>query len=115
MIINIGIDLIEKNRIKKNIVKYNKRFINKILSTEEKKQYIIKKKKIEFISKIFAIKECISKAVSTGFRNKIKLKNIKIKNTELKKPYLKLKNAKTYITVSHEKNLTITMLIIMKN
>ncbi|HIH2762306.1 MAG TPA: holo-ACP synthase [Candidatus Azoamicus sp. MARI] len=114
MIINIGIDIIEKIRIKKNIFKYKKKFIKKILSLDEKIQYIIKKKKIEFLSKTFTTKECLSKAISTGFRDKIQFKNIKIRNTELKKPYIKIKNIKTYITVSHEKNLTITMLIILK-
>ncbi|HIH2763251.1 MAG TPA: holo-ACP synthase [Candidatus Azoamicus sp.] len=114
MIINIGLDLIEKKRIKKNVIKYKKTFINKILSNEEKKQYIIKNKKIEFLSKIFAAKEGISKALGTGFRNKIKLKNIKIKNTELKKPYINIKNIKTYITISHEKNITIVLMMLIK-
>lgn len=114
MIINIGIDIIEKNRIRKNILHYKTIFINKILSLEEKRQYISNKKKIEFLSKIFAIKESISKAISTGLRKKIKFKNINIKKTELKKPYLKIKNIKTYLTISHEKNLTIALIIMTK-
>lgn len=115
MIINIGIDIIEKKRIKHNILKYNKKFINKVLSSDEEQQYIIKNKKIEFLSKIFAIKECVSKAMSTGFRHKIKLKNIKLKYTEFKKPYVKIKNIQTYVTLSHEKHLTIALLIIIKH
>lgn len=113
MIINIGIDIVEKIRIKKSAKKYGKKFINKILSTEEKNIYTIKKKNVEFLSKFFAIKESLSKALSTGFRKKIKLKNIKINNTELKKPYINFEK-KTYLTLSHEKNLTIALIIIMK-
>jgi len=45
MIINIGIDIIEKKRIKNIIKKYNKNIIKKILSDKEINNYNIKKKK----------------------------------------------------------------------
>lgn len=113
MIISVGIDLIEKIRIKKTIKKYKRKFIDKILSHKEKILYSKKKKNIEFLSKFFAIKESFSKAINTGFRHKIKLKNIKIYNTELKKPYIKY-NKNIYLTLSHEKNLTIALIVILK-
>lgn len=113
MIISIGIDILEKNRIKKNIKLYKKKIQNKIFSTEEKKIYKQKNKKIEFISKIFTLKESIAKALGTGFRNNINIKNIKILQTELKKPYINLKK-KTYVSLSHEQNITLALVIILK-
>ncbi len=112
MIINIGIDIVEKKRIKKLINKNKKNFIKKILN---KKEYTpFKKKKVEFLSKTFSIKETVVKILGTGFINNINLKNIKIKNNNLGKPILNMTTYKILISISHEKNITITTAVLLK-
>ncbi|MCB1712008.1 MAG: holo-ACP synthase, partial [Candidatus Riesia sp.] len=115
MIINIGLDIIEKKRIKKLIYKYKKQFIRKILSNKEQSIFKNKSKKIEFLSKIFSLKETISKTLGTGFINKITFNKIKISNNKLGKPIAnKIFNNKIILSASHEKHLTITLSIILK-
>jgi len=113
MIIGIGIDILEKYRIKKIIQKYEVRFIKKILSDAELKIYKNTNNKIEFLSKIFAVKESFVKALGTGFTHGLSFNKITIYNNQLGKPFIKKnKNIKILITLSHEKNITIAMTII---
>ena len=50
MILGIGTDFIEKKRVEKILKKYGDRFINKILSDSEKKNFssLDKRKKVNF-------------------------------------------------------------------
>ena len=83
--IGIGVDIVDNNRIK-SLIK-NKKFINRIFS---KKEITISKKylnKTNFFSKRFAAKESFAKALGTGFRNNLNLKDIEIINDKLGKPY----------------------------
>ena len=83
--IGIGVDIVDNNRIK-SLIK-NKKFVNRIFS---KKEITISKKylnKTNFFSKRFAAKESFAKALGTGFRNNLNLKDIEIINDKLGKPY----------------------------
>ncbi len=115
MILNIGIDIIEKNRIKILLKKYNKKFAKKILNKKEV-QFLKKKEKIEFLSKKFTIKESLAKAIGIGFINGLSFKNIEICKTPLGKPSIKktYNDIKTLISISHDKNITIALIIIFK-
>ncbi len=112
MIIGIGIDLLEKKRIKNIIKKYNKHFIEKILNKKELVIYKKTKKKITTLSKIFSLKESFVKALGTGFKKKLSFKKIIIQNNKLGKPTIKNKNIYVYTSISHEKNITIAISII---
>jgi len=115
MIIGIGIDILEKYRIK-NIKKlYNDKFSKKILNNVEINN-LKKNNTTEHLSKTFTIKESIVKAIGTGFRNGLSFKNIIINNNLLGKPFINQKNPhlKLLITISHEKNITIALTIIIK-
>ena len=50
MILGVGTDFIEKKRVEKILKKYGNRFINKILSDSEKKNFssLDKRKKVNF-------------------------------------------------------------------
>ena len=52
MILGVGTDFIEKKRVEKILKKYGDRFINKILSDSEKKNFssIDKTKKVNFLT-----------------------------------------------------------------
>lgn len=102
MIINIGIDILKKNKnISKNI---NKKILN---IGEENQKYILK---------FFTIKESIVKILGTGFINKFSVKNIKIIYNKLGKPIIKKKNKniKILISTSDEKNIIITLSFLIK-
>ena len=94
MINGIGTDLVEKERIEKLFLKYGNRFVDKILTKSERKEFDNRKgkeKKISFLSNNFASKEAVSKALDTGFSSGITLKNIEILRKDSGSPYLNLK------------------------
>ena len=66
MIKGIGIDLIENERIKLLYEKYGLFFAKKILSKHELREYALSKKPVYYLSKHFAAKEALSKALGTG-------------------------------------------------
>ena len=123
-IFGIGTDIIQVDRIKKNLKK--KGFINRIFSKKE----IVKCKKISNSSncfaKRFAAKEAFSKALGTGISRGINFNEILILNKKSGKPYIsligqtkkifssKVKNKKTKIalSVSDEKKYAVAFVTI---
>ncbi|CAL4320511.1 holo-ACP synthase [Buchnera aphidicola] len=91
-IIGLGIDILKIKRIKNIVNKFGHKFSKKILSKKELKKLLTIKKKTNFIAKKFSVKESISKALGTGFRNKIKFTSFEILHDKLGKPYVKLLN-----------------------
>ena len=63
MVKGIGIDLIDKLRFDKLIEKYGNKIATKILSTHEYHEYKESKCKSSYLSKKFAAKEALSKAL----------------------------------------------------
>ena len=124
--IGIGVDIVDNNRIK-SLIK-NKKFVNRVFS---KKEITISKKylnKTNFFSKRFAAKESFAKALGTGFRNNLNLKDIEIINDKLGKPYYlispkikklikkkkKTKNFQLFLSISDEKDYSVAFTIIQK-
>ena len=123
-ILGIGVDIVQNKRIK-NLIK-NKIFINR---TFGKKEIMISKKffdKTNYFAKRFSAKEALTKALGTGFRNNLNLKDIQILNNKLGKPYfLKTKKIDTiifkkfkirkydlFLSISDEKDFSISFTIL---
>ena len=110
MIIGIGTDVIEIERIKK-AVQQTSSFYEKIYTTREKAYYREKNKRVETLAGLFAAKEAISKALGTGFRG-FSAGDIEIIPNEIGKPeaYLygeakvladRLEICKIHVSISH--------------
>ena len=123
-ILGIGVDIVQNKRIKDLI--QNKIFINRIFG---KKEIMISKKifdKTNYFAKRFSAKEALVKALGTGFRNNLNLKDIQILNDRLGKPYfLKTKKIDTiifrkfkirkydlFLSISDEKDYSISFTIL---
>ena len=123
-ILGIGVDIVQNKRIK-DLIK-NKIFINRIFG---KKEIMISKKifdKTNYFAKRFSAKEALVKALGTGFRNNLNLKDIQILNDRLGKPYfLKTKKIDTiifrkfkirkydlFLSISDEKDYSISFTIL---
>ena len=124
--IGIGVDIVDNKRIKSLI--RNKYFIARIFS---KKEILISKRysnKTNFFSKRFAAKESFTKALGTGFRNDLNFKDIEIINDKLGKPYYlispkikklikikkKISKFKLFLSISDEKDYSVSFTIIQK-
>ena len=121
MIIGIGNDIIEIERIEKAILKEG--FKNKIYTQRELENIEKRGNRTETYAGIFSAKEAISKAIGTGVRE-FSLIDLEILNNDLGKPYVVvsekldkiLKNKKEdyriEISISHSKKYATAMAII---
>lgn len=90
MIIGIGQDICDVNRIHSILEKFGKRFTQRIYSTDEINKCNARRKVADCYARRFAAKEACSKALGTGFRNGVYYKDIEIVNLTSGKPTLKL-------------------------
>jgi len=123
-IVGIGVDIVENKRIKSSIK--NKKFISRIFSRDE----ILYSKKIfnriNYLSKRFAAKEALAKALGTGFTDGLNFKDIEVANNKLGKPYYilnlklkkfikkkkKIKNFNLFLSISDEKEYSVAFVTI---
>jgi len=90
-IFGIGTDIVNIKRMEKSLKKYGFKFKKKIFSKREILYCEKKRNPSSYYAKRFAAKEAFSKALGTGIRKGISLKNIEISNNSKGKPYILLK------------------------
>ena len=125
MIFGIGTDIVEIKRIE-TMTSLDK-FASKILIHNEKEFYdsLTNQKQIVYISKQFAAKEAIAKAIGTGIRNDTHFKNIEIlrdKNgapifnalNKLEKIISDLGITKTHVSLADERDYAIAIAVLEK-
>ena len=122
MIVGIGNDIIEIERIEKAISKES--FKNKIYTQRELKNIEKRGNRTETYAGIFSAKEAISKAIGTGVRE-FSLTDLEILNDDLGKPYVvvserldkiiksKKENYQIEISISHSKKYATAMAVIV--
>ena len=120
MIIGIGTDIIEVERIAGSIEKYGERFMKKIF-TETEIEYCesFKKNKYLHYAARFAAKESFSKAIGTGLTRGFKFTEIGIRNEKSGRPVVELSgnmaekwgSYKIHISLSHTEGNAIAYII----
>ena len=97
MIVGIGCDLANINRFEKALAKFGGRFVNRAFSEREKaelarRERLSPKEHACAAAKRFAAKEACTKALGTGFRDGIFMRDIEIVHQTSGKPELYLQN-----------------------
>jgi len=92
-IFGIGTDIVNIKRIDYSLKKHGLNFKNRIFSKKEISYCDKKKNSSAFYAKRFAAKEAFSKALGTGIRKGVNLKNIEISNNIHGKPFILLKGS----------------------
>ena len=122
MIVGIGNDIIEIERVEKAISKEG--FIAKVYTQREIENIVKRGNRTETYAGIFSAKEAISKAIGTGVRE-FALTDFEILNDDLGKPYVivsdklnkiiqrKKENYQIEIAISHSKKYATAMAIII--
>ena len=122
MIVGIGNDIIEIERIEKAISKEG--FKNKIYSQRELENIQKRGNRTETYAGIFSAKEAISKAIGTGVRE-FSLTDLEILNDDLGKPYVavsekldkiikdKKEDYQIEISISHSKKYATAVAIVI--
>lgn len=88
MIYGIGTDIVSIQRMTDNLARYGERFAQRILGGEEMAGYQSSSRQNHFLAKRFAAKEATAKALGTGIRDGLSLKDIQVANDSLGKPSL---------------------------
>lgn len=122
MIVGIGNDIIEIERIEKAISKES--FKNKVYTQRELENIEKRGDRVETYAGIFSAKEAISKAIGTGVRE-FSLTDLEILNDDLGKPYVvvserldkiiksKKENYQIEISISHSKKYATAVAIVI--
>lgn len=90
MIIGIGNDLCDIRRVERTLERFGDRFLDKVFTPEEKRKAFARAHPARTLAKRFAAKEALSKALGTGFRSGVYMKDIGVVNAPSGKPTLAL-------------------------
>ena len=97
-IFGIGTDIVNIKRMKESLKKKGNGFKKRIFSKNEIIYCETKKNSFAFYAKRFAAKEALSKALGTGIRKGVSLKDIEISNNTAGQPSIILKgNVANYL------------------
>src|SRR5208337_1757740 len=90
MILGLGMDLIEIERVKQAHLKHGQRFIDRLFTPQEARYCLKKKDPYPSLAGRFAAKEAVIKAFSHGFGGRWKWTQIEVVREPSGKPALKL-------------------------
>ncbi|EIF2256829.1 holo-ACP synthase [Vibrio cholerae] len=90
MIVGLGTDIAEIERVEKALARSGENFARRILTDSELEQFHTSKQQGRFLAKRFAAKEAASKALGTGIAQGVTFQDFTISNNELGKPLLAL-------------------------
>jgi holo-[acyl-carrier protein] synthase len=126
MIFGTGIDILDIDRMRKQMSESNERFFE-MLFTENEKQYCRQGTHLNVQAQRFAgrfaAKEAFLKALGTGLRDGIRWLDIEIRNDELGKPFFHLSNEalnkskdagiqRLHVSITHSRTYAAAMVIL---
>jgi len=93
MILGIGTDLCEVERIERALERFGERFATKILVASELEVFRRRRKRAGYLAKRFAAKEAFSKALGVGIRYPVNWHNVWVVNERSGKPAFEFSEA----------------------
>jgi len=91
VIVGLGIDVTELDRISLSLARYGERFLNRVLTDYERSR--LPRHPVPFVAARFAAKEAAAKALGTGFRRGVCFRSIEVRDLPSGKPELRLNGA----------------------
>ncbi len=128
MIFGIGTDLVEVERIKKELAHHGEKFVD-MLFTDEERRYCTRTEKVAIQAQCFAArfaaKEAFFKALGSGLRGGLRWKDVEVVNDDLGKPMIHMQRAAkeicekacieaVHVSLSHTKESAIATVILEK-
>lgn len=104
MIVGIGTDIVDVERIAKVYQKQTQAFAERLLSESELLEFKHQLHPESYLSKRWALKEAVSKALGTGIAQGVRFKDMSIAHKESGQPYLVL--AGTTLDKANELGIT---------
>src|SRR5690349_20362387 len=88
MLLGLGIDIIEVQRIEASYARFGERFLNRILHPNEIVYCLSHKAPGPFLAVRFAAKEAISKAFGTGIRSQLSWRDMEVGRKPSGEPFV---------------------------
>ena len=86
MIFGVGTDLVEISRMQETYDRFGERFVERLLMPEEWALFQSSKRQVRFLAMRFAGKEATVKAMGTGFRHGVWIRDVGIINNAWGRP-----------------------------
>lgn len=124
MVLGIGIDIIEIERIKESVDRFGDKFLNKVFTQVELDYCMSKANKYQHLAARFSAKEAVAKALTDAWDKSWKWKDIEIYNELSGKPSVRLfgelneflgKDKSLKITMSHSQHYVTCFAIAYSN
>lgn len=124
MILGIGVDIVEINRIKGILNRRPQRFLDRVFTEDELKDYRPHSERaVQQLAGRFAAKEAFMKALGTGLTQGVRWKDIAVLSKPTGAPYLHLTGrtaelAKsrgtkaTHVSISHSRDYAVAVVIL---
>lgn len=128
MILGIGTDIVQTQRMGELYTKYGDKLLKKMLHKKEIEVFhnLSDAKKYTYLAKRFSAKEAFVKSIGTGFNDKIFLSDVCIINDKLGKPdyyissnldkyikeVFKVKDYKVHLSISDDADYAVSLSII---
>jgi holo-[acyl-carrier protein] synthase len=123
MIIGIGIDIVEKQRIRGSLERHGEKFLERILTPEERVAIPLEEsRRVEYLSGRFASKEAFAKAAGSGIGKDLSWQDVMVERNN-GKPTIRVsenwlqkmdpKRSLTFhVSITHERNYAVAQVII---
>ncbi len=86
MIFGVGTDIVELSRIQSTYDRFGQHFIDRLLMEQERELFQDSKWPVRFLAMRFAAKEATVKAMGTGFRHGMWIRDVGIVNNDWGRP-----------------------------
>ena len=125
MIYGIGTDIVQVDRMQKNLTRFGDKFAARLLAQSEYDEFQESRQPASFLAKRFAAKEATAKAMGTGFTDGLSFKDIGITHDERGKPLLVLMGraqefiqaqgiCESHISLADEKDYAVAFVMLIK-
>ena len=88
MIFGVGTDIAEVARVRQTYERFGERFVDRLLMPEERSLFEGSKWPVRFLAMRFAGKEAAVKALGTGFRHGMWIRDVGVVNNERGRPLI---------------------------
>ena len=123
MIVGIGADVVEIERVAKLLTRYGERFARRVLGDAEWDDFRATTQQARYLASRFAVKEAFGKAFGTGLRAPVLLTHINIAHDALGRPLLRLapelqalsdsRGVKAHhVTLTHERSIACAFVVL---
>lgn len=125
MIFGIGTDILQIQRIERLHEKYGEHFVERLLMPAEVDAFRAQSRPARFLAMRFAAKEAIVKAMGTGFRHGLWIRDVGVAANEFGRPDIiwsergqqmreRLGIGEGHVTLSDEAGLVVAMVVLLR-